>query len=630
MLKYFLSSFIFFLSLYSVTAQHTNEEKILRARSIGIKDSTSGFQILDSLLPRLTKNSEFALYYKSHGVINYYWKKPLNALSLYERSILYYKKENNYVELCNTYNNIGLVYEDLNEADKAVYSFNQSMHFAEISGDVCCKTKASLNMANYYNKLHIISKCDEYSSKAVQYALLCKDSSLIVTAYNIRGVLFSSEKKKDSALVNYRISARYSYLINDQNNYAVALNNISHVFLSYNQYDSSSFYLLRSKDVFEQINNTYGLFSVYNDLGNLMVKKKKYAEALSYYKTSEKYATESAGINEMITIHGNLSSVYESLRDFKNAYKERTLQINLQDSLRDLQLSKEVLDLEEKYKNKQNELQIKDLTQQKKIAELDAFKRENEIKWQSRWKWVLAIVLGLLSILFYFIISKIQVARKKSAVTSELKQLDIEYKLLRTQMNPHFLFNVLNSVQSIVAKEEREKAEIVLAKFGKLIRNLLLHSRKEWIGLDEELDQIKLYIQLEELRFPDKFSFHLILHPSLNQEEIEIPSMILQPFVENAILHGISKLTDRFGKISIEISPLDNDMIKCEISDNGVGRKQSAEHKELSNHISLATKLIEERLKMIKNNSNTNYSITYQDLTEGTKVTLIFPYKQNF
>ncbi len=253
MLKYFLSSFIFFLSLYCVTAQHTNEEKILRARSIGIKDSTSGFQILDSLLPRLTKNSEFALYYKSHGVINYYWKKPLNALSLYERSILYYKKENNYVELCNTYNNIGLVYEDLNEADKAVYSFNQSMHFAEISGDVCCKTKASLNMANYYNKLHIISKCDEYSSKAVQYALLCKDSSLIVTAYNIRGVLFSSEKKKDSALVNYRISARYSYLINDQNNYAVALNNISHVFLSYNQYDSSSFYLLRSKDVFEQI-----------------------------------------------------------------------------------------------------------------------------------------------------------------------------------------------------------------------------------------------------------------------------------------------------------------------------------------------------------------------------------------
>ncbi|QVY67207.1 sensor histidine kinase [Polaribacter sp. Q13] len=200
----------------------------------------------------------------------------------------------------------------------------------------------------------------------------------------------------------------------------------------------------------------------------------------------------------------------------------------------------------------------------------------------------------------------------------------LQLKSLRAQMNPHFMFNAMNSIQSLVLKGDKHEAYSYLTKFASLIRENLNMSEKSFIEFDEELSLLKKYLELEKLRFREDFEYKIINEHEIN--DIKIPSMIIQPFIENAIKHGLLHKIEGLKKIKIEFY-LDT-VLKCIITDNGVGIEASEKinQENLTKEVSFSTKAIKDRLLLLKDYYKSDIGFEYEEILEGTKVILKIPY----
>ncbi len=218
----------------------------------------------------------------------------------------------------------------------------------------------------------------------------------------------------------------------------------------------------------------------------------------------------------------------------------------------------------------------------------------------------------------------------KEKADKELAELKITS--LRSQMNPHFIFNSLNSIKMYIINSEKGNAIYYLNKFSKLIRKILISTREKEINLADELNTMELYINIENIRFNNEIDFLLKIEKGLNLDTIKIPALILQPFIENAIWHGLSSKKEN-KKLSLSVEKLDNNFIIIRIKDNGIGRKKSALLKDnkLYKKDSVGIKLTEERLSNFVKNYQNNYSIIFTDLSDknndpkGTEVTIKLP-----
>ena len=251
------------------------------------------------------------------------------------------------------------------------------------------------------------------------------------------------------------------------------------------------------------------------------------------------------------------------------------------------------------------------------------------------------IIVGLLIVMIIWVIIYFRVRRirKKNSIERKMLQIekqlfDIQQKALRLQMNPHFIFNSLNSIQSYIVENDIDNALNYLAKFSQLMRLILTNSRESIIPLTNELQAVVYFMEIEQLRFENKFEYSIKIDPEIDEEFMAVPPMILQPFIENAIIHGLLNKSSK-GKISIEFRK-NGSKILCTITDNGVGRKQAAEIKKQSglNSKSKGMMITKERLDIFNENNNENFSVKITDLKNkdgtpsGTKVDLTFLYRE--
>ncbi len=251
--------------------------------------------------------------------------------------------------------------------------------------------------------------------------------------------------------------------------------------------------------------------------------------------------------------------------------------------------------------------------------------------WQTWWFWTLCGVI-LVGMIAFFIKRHISSVRKKERekVIHEKELLELEAKALRAQMNPHFVFNSLNSIKSLINKNDNEKAAGYLSTFSKLIRTLFQNSDKREVSLYEELETCKLYTQLEKMRFGDKVEFVFDVDETIDLKDFKVPALILQPFIENAIWHGIMP-KETSGKITIQVKRIE-DTIQCIIDDNGIGRKLSMKNKPPyeSAHQSKGIGLTKSRLeldKLLNEREDKIFIIDKEDENgkpEGTKVIISF------
>ncbi|MCD4723586.1 MAG: histidine kinase [Bacteroidales bacterium] len=219
--------------------------------------------------------------------------------------------------------------------------------------------------------------------------------------------------------------------------------------------------------------------------------------------------------------------------------------------------------------------------------------------------------------------------KNKERIKREI--LQSEQKALRSQMNPHFIFNSLNSIQYFMLENEHEDADAYLANFSSLMRLILENSKQNFITLKEELETISLYLILEKLRVEDKFEYNILIDNDIDPEILKLPPMILQPYLENAIWHGIMPRGEK-GRIDISVSYAANNVLDVSIEDNGIGREKAAKISEKrKGHRSTGMKNIEERIKLINKLYKTRMEIKITDLFDeknqpaGTRINILIP-----
>jgi streptogramin lyase len=263
--------------------------------------------------------------------------------------------------------------------------------------------------------------------------------------------------------------------------------------------------------------------------------------------------------------------------------------------------------------------------------------------WQTWWfrLLTLGLFLGSVYLIYRYQLDKKALTERLKSAESLRKQLEAEYKqkiaqteitALRAQMNPHFIFNCLNSIQLFTAQNNTEKASDYLTKFSRLIRLVLENSRSEKVTLENEIETLRLYIELEAMRFRDKFTYNISIAKTIDQSYIQIPPLLLQPFVENAIWHGLMH-KEEGGKIDILINQPKENLLHIEISDDGIGREKALEYKSKSatQNKSFGLKVTSERIELINQLYNTHTKVQIIDLKNadgqaiGTKVIINIP-----
>ena len=252
--------------------------------------------------------------------------------------------------------------------------------------------------------------------------------------------------------------------------------------------------------------------------------------------------------------------------------------------------------------------------------------------WITPWFIIVCAVslAGALSAGFRYHVGQVS-KRERLKSTFEKRVAELESKALRAQMNPHFLFNSINSVKSLISQGFNEKATLYLTRFGQLIRQILSNSEKPLVRLQEELEALRLYLEIEQLRFQN-FSFDIQVDDNVDTDFIEVPPLILQPYVENAIWHGLMNLTSGSRKLSVHVRR-EASILCIAIEDNGIGREEAEKIRMLgkSRKGGMGMRVTGDRINLLKDLYGHDVSITVHDLTAhgkpaGTRVEIRIPY----
>lgn len=249
------------------------------------------------------------------------------------------------------------------------------------------------------------------------------------------------------------------------------------------------------------------------------------------------------------------------------------------------------------------------------------------------WFILLSSIVGI-TVIYSFFAIRIYTIKKKQKAEFERKveMSKIELKALRSQMNPHFIFNSLNAIQHYIFNTRSDEAIKYLNKFARLVRIILNNSEKPTVTVGEDLEALKLYLELEKMRFEEKFDYEISVDESVDIDYDIMPPLLMQPYVENAILHGLNPKAEK-GHLSIRLHS-ENNFLICTITDNGIGRVKASEIRRtmpVKKHKSLGMKITEDRLKILNEINNSQLSVTITDLYHsaggalGTRVQLFVP-----
>ena len=377
-----------------------------------------------------------------------------------------------------------------------------------------------------------------------------------------------------------------------------------------------------------------GLARSYFGKAQILNLQKSNKEALKYAKKSLAMAQRSKKLY-VLNNYELMSKLFHQLGKNDSAYAYLVKHNELKDSL----LTRQFLFRLNNYKTEVNEA--------KKEARIGFLNRDNKIKEQqlkqeASFKKFLLIGLLLLFIASVFIIRTFLLKRKNDKLKNlqlenelRLQQLEIEKRqtefqkkttelemqALRAQMNPHFIFNCLSSINRFILKNEPDAASDYLTRFSRLIRMVLINSQKSLITLEDELDMLTIYLDMERLRFKNNFDYHIVFTNRVDAGAIYIPPLLLQPFCENAIWHGLKHLSDpqsgrdEHGKLDIILS-MEDKVLNCSITDNGIGRQKAAEIKSKSaeENKSLGLKITTERLALLNQEKENLTSFEIVDL----------------
>lgn len=313
--------------------------------------------------------------------------------------------------------------------------------------------------------------------------------------------------------------------------------------------------------------------TIYNQSGKYQKAIEMAKKALSLISAKDGLETEKGILQYTLFLS------YKAIKQYELAIEAYENAVNHEFNVYDDQTQIGIADLKEKYETEQKEEKIKLLQEQN---------RTKDVRLKARTYFIIALSLVLI-----LIVLAIVFIRRQSKLKQQKKTAELENKALRAQMNPHFIFNALNSIQRIYVEGNIEKANDFMGDFAQLMRKVLENSSNSKISIHEELETLRLYMDLEKLRCKNQFSYTISVDENISIFNAHIPPLIIQPFVENAIWHGILSLKDRKGEINISLRQKSTDSVLITIADNGVGFSNDEKSEK---HSSKGMKITEQRI----------------------------------
>jgi len=520
------------------------------------------------------------------------------------------------------------------------------------------------------------SKAEFYLQKAVDYASMSKSNPNISEYYRQLAKVQENQKNRSSAADNYEYAWQYSnentqaqINLNDANRMrsatnpqeeldylnqnAFLLSNTSYndeKFQNYNQMADINVSMNNPDDAFDNYNNALlnvddesnEAIEVKSEIANLLVQTKNYDEALNVQKEVVEQSNKIADVETQVQQMRQLSDIYfsqnitqEGLQILKDAYtlaikngsviESRESLIALVNYYRKYDNDDEIIALYENFITNLDSLILKDESlidvklfevSEKKIKELE---KDRELKNQiierkDNRNLLLFILVLLLAGLIGLTVASWYSVKKRNRL--------IALQSLRREMNPHFIFNSLNSVNQFIASNNELKANKYLSSYSHLMRNMMENSNKDFVSISLEVEQLKKYLELEKMRFPDKFDFEINIDDQLDAELVNVPNMLIQPNLENAIWHGL-RYRDSKGLLKLSFIKTENHVL-VEIEDNGIGIKQSKKLKtrHQSLHKSRGLKNIRERIDLLNkiHKSDISFEVIEKESESGVKV----------
>ncbi len=525
--------------------------------------------------------------------------------------------------IANCHNIMATIYGEQGKYQLAREHNNKSIFKSEEIGDSISISVSLYNIAYIYHKQKNHEKAIAYFEQSLAISKAFNDNRAIARVKGALAAIFLDQEKYEMAISALKESIEISRKANDQENIAFALNNLGQSNLALKNYSEALAYFVEAKDIAKAVKLPIVSSDAYMGMGQTYFKQKKYNKALKNTLESQKYAESIDLLHAKRNVSELLHEIYEKKGEFKKAYESHKEFKLLNDSLFNKENIEKITQLEYDYKYKRELDEAAD--RELKLTETVNATSQNLEKSQHK------LLLGLIAFLIMaLILGAVIFFLKLRNEKSKTKNIEIEQKLLRSQMTPHFIFNSLSVLQGMILNQENKKANSYLSKFSKLLRITLENSRDKMVPLSQELTAIKNYLELQNLEINPSYQYTILVDDEIDKSLFEIPPMLIQPFIENAIEHGFKDRKEN-KKIAVQINYSNNELI-CTITDNGIGIDAQKENEnENEDKKSLATTITSERLKILSKDFKIKGSVQIEDRQkyeeQGTLVTLVIPYK---
>jgi len=518
-----------------------------------------------------------ALYYNAQA--NYYMHKGKldSAINVCLKEQKIYEKLGNRANQATSLYNLSVVFSQIQQFDKQHFYLQKAIKLTPEISDITKRANLLSGIANGYAKLYEFHDKKPFLDTAFVFA---------------KQAIQLTKNVKNTAYIKYKLLSIYELKAFKENDIKKSININKKRKLLLNP----KFHIRDLYSINELLAQRYIYDKNYTMADKLLDSSKVYADKLneqvsySWYKTKYEVLKKLGKYNEALVNYEQYNQLNDSVQQ-----KERFTKIN---------------ELETKYQTELKDAEIDKLNQQEKI---DALSIKNK---QSQIKWLLALVttalLFIMSLFFYF---------RQRSLKNKQKILQTEQRLNRARINPHFFFNAMASLQGIAQKEKSVKTTLYISRLAKIMRQSLESTYQEEITVEQEVDFLTQYLEIQKLRYPNKFNYEFHIDDNLEINELKLPGMLMQPFIENAIEHGF-KYIDYQGKIDI-IFKENKKQLMVIVQDNGKGLNLAQKEKA---HKSRAMQIVNDRLHLFnKQNSSKAFYKIDNTLKKGFRIIVTLP-----
>ncbi len=538
------------------------------------------------------------------------------------------RRSGNKTELAQSFNTFAEIYSFFGQAELGVAKNLVALNLAQGAGNTLLLARYCREVGVTQRDILNLDDAEYYFRRSLGYSQAINDKRQMALALTYLATVQLDRDQYDKAVKNANRSIIYLTALNDLNGLGLTHNVLGMVYKEQENYSEASINFNQALVFYESASNKQEIAEVYHNVGTVFKEQKRYQNALKHLNRSIEIREQYKAKSQIYQTYRVIADVYKELNNSTLALEYMEKYLDYVDINTTVQAATRIAELSESYRSEQRERLINDqadsIQRQRQEREMTTARLEySQLRNNFQMYIIIAFIIIMVMaglILFY--------RWNQTNIKQRQREAEMSQTLLRTQMNPHFVFNAMSVIQSYIYDNDTENSSKFLVNFSRLMRLILENSPKEHIPMETEMEILSKYLAMQKLRFQERFEYEIEADDELIAKAAHIPPMITQPFIENSIEHG-QLHTIEGGFIKVSFTKVDK-MLHITIIDNGIGRKASKAKKKSSAHRSMAMEITAERVEKLNKKFRTDGYLHIEDYNKeektGTKVLISLPF----